>query len=172
MARFTQYPAASIGDYADATTFLIANSDGEIKQASLEGLRSNFGCDIQCASLLIPSADVLQLNTTPQTIVAAQGAGTVIEVVSAFANIDFNSVAYATNIDMQLITETAIDEQALAEINATVSQIGKFRLTHISAPSSTQLLDNQALTVTVLTGNPTAGDSDITVYVLYRVITL
>jgi hypothetical protein len=32
------------------------------------------------------------------------------------------------------------------------------------------IIENTALVVTTRTGNPTAGDSDITVYVLYRII--
>ena len=170
MARFTQYPAASTGDYADATTFLIANSDGDIKQASLEGLRDNFGSSIQSASLVIASVDVLKLNTTPQTIVSAQGAGKAIEVVSASVKVDFNTTAYATNTGMLLITDTATSQQANADIGATVAQVGKFRTTEVGSPSLTQLIANQALTVTVDSGDPTAGDSDIEVFVLYRVI--
>ena len=172
MARFTQYPIASKGDYADATTFLIANIDGEVKQASLDGLMTNYGSDIRSASLLIPSADVLQLNTTPQTIVSAQGAGKVIEVVSAFADIDFNSAAYATNTNMYIQSATATAPQGLTTINSTVSQINRFRLDQAGGAALTQILENQDLQITVATGDPTAGDSDITVYVIYRVVTL
>ena len=102
MARFTQYPAASIGDYADATTFLIANSDGEIKQASLDGLRDSHFCGIKCISVTIPSADVLQLNSSPYTLIEAQGANTVIDVVSAFYQVDYQTTPYATNTTLYL----------------------------------------------------------------------
>lgn len=174
MARFTQYPTASTGDYADATTFLIANSDGEIKQASLEGLRDIFGSSIQSTSLSIASADVLQLNSTPLTIVAAQGAGTIIEVVSAVLKIDFNSVAYATNTTITLLTSGAIVPQADNSIDASVSRYGKFRNRYTSGEPSTvtQLIENAALTVTVDTGDPTAGDSNIEIFVIYRVINI
>ena len=172
MARFTQYPAASIADYADATTFLIANSDDEIKQASLEGLRDNFGSSVQSASLVIPSAQVLALNTTPQTIVAAQGAGKGIEVVSASMKIDFNSAAYATNTTLTLITSGATEPQSDNSIDATVARTGRFRLRYTSGASATatQIIANADLQVSVDTGDPTAGDSDIEVFVLYRVI--
>lgn len=129
-------------------------------------------CPTYCASLAIASSDVLQLNSTPQTIVAAQGAGTAIQVISASVKIDFNSAAYATNTDIQLKTASATVQQGNTSINSTVSQIGKFRLTEIGSPTGTQILENQPLQVTVGTGDPTAGDSDIEVYVLYRVITL
>jgi len=169
MARFTQYPAASTGDYAEATTFLIANEDGEIKQASLDGLRSNFGCDIRCASLLIPSAQVLQLNTTPQTIVPAQGVGTVIEVISAVMNFTWASVAYATNTNLIIQTSTGSDKQASTDISLTANALSSFD-PEFSSPEATQLVENQDVEVTVDGGNPTAGDSDITIYVTYRVI--
>jgi len=169
MARFTQYPAASTTDYAEATTFLIANEDGEIKQASLEGLRSNFGCEIQCASLTIASADVLTLNTTPLTIVPAV-AGYAIEVVSASRKLDFNTTPYATNTILQLITSGATSEQAQAKINSSVSNNLCMDKSTPGSATSTQLIANADLQVTVQTGNPTAGDSDIEVFVLYRVI--
>jgi hypothetical protein len=38
--------------------------------------------------------------------------------------------------------------------------------------TSTQVIENAALQVKVATGNPTAGNSGIKVYVLYRIITL
>lgn len=174
MARFTQYPTASTGDYADATTFLIANSDGEIKQASLEGLRDIFGSSIQSTSLSIASADVLQLNSTPLTIVAAQGAGTVIEVVSAFVGIDFNTAAYASSTTLYISCDGATDPQYVGGtvLNATLTSNRKLVDQNASAATDTQLIENTDLVVSVPTGNPTAGDSDITVRVLYRVITL
>jgi hypothetical protein len=166
MARFTQYPAASTGDYAEATTFLIANDDGEIKQASLEGLRSTFFCNTLCASLVIPSAQVLQLNSTPQVIVPAQGVGTAIEVVSAFVKVDFNSAAYATNTDLQLIMNGGSNDLArnTGILLSTTSAIRTFLL------SEADMIENADLTVNVRVGNPTSGDSDIEVFVLYRVI--
>jgi hypothetical protein len=170
MGRFTQYPAASTADYADATTFLIANEDGIIKQASLDGLMSNYGSDIRSASLVIASADVLQLNSTPQTIVAAQGAGKAIEVMGASVKVDFNSAAYATNTSITLIASGANLYQASATILASVSSTTRFRIAGASSSTDTQAIANAALQVSVDTGDPTTGDSDIEVFVLYRVI--
>ena len=170
MARFTQYPAASVTDYTDATTFLIANQDGEIKQASLDGLLTNYGCDIRCASLTIASADVLKLNSTPLTIVAAQGAGTAIEVISASASLTYGSVQYATNTILHLIATGGNDAQvewSSVFLSTSSNSIGR----SVDVSDKSNLIENAPLTVSVATGNPTAGDSDITVYVLYRVIT-
>ena len=173
MGRFTQYPAASTADYADATTFLIANEDGVIKQASLDGLMSNYGCDIRCASLVIANADVLQLYTTPQPIIAAQGTGTVIDVLSASVSIDYNSQDYATNLGIEIKTFGATDNQfeSTNALNADTSVIRKMTVHDGSfSASDTQLIANSGVYVQALNGNPTDGDSDIEVFVLYRVI--
>jgi hypothetical protein len=123
------------------------------------------------ASLTIASADVLTLNTKPLTIVGAV-AGYAIEVVSASLKIDFNTTAYATNTTLTLITSGATEPQADNSIDATVARIGKFRHRYTSGASATatQMIANADLQVSVDIGNPTAGDSDITVYVNYRLI--
>lgn len=170
MARFTQYPAASIADYADATTFLIANADGEIKQATLDGLMSIYGPNIRFASLTIATGDVLLLNSTPQTIVSAQGAGTSITVIAALYSIDYNSAAYATNINLTLISSGATVAQMTSDtLNATVSRTISFERNIIGSGSATdtQVIENADLQVSVDSGDPTAGDSDIEVFVFY-----
>ena len=171
MARFTQYPAASDSDYIDATTFLIANDDGEIKQASLEGLRDNFGSSIQSASLVISSAQVLALNTTPQTIVEAQGAGKAIEVISASVKLSFNTTAYSTTSGVLLETSGANQRQAESAVfDATVSTVRNFTMYQAAGSTDTQIIANAALQVKAKSADPTLGDSDIEVFVLYRVI--
>ena len=171
MARFTQYPAAtSPTDYTMATNFLIEDPNGEIKLASLEGLRTFF-CGALCTSVSIPTASVLTLNSVPVEIVAAPGAGYAIEVISASLKIDFNSAAYATNTKLQLICNGADDHQLRIDaLDATLSKIVKLEDDSVLAAGTTQIIENAALNVNVDTGNPTTGDSDIEVFVLYRLI--
>lgn len=122
------------------------------------------------AELTIASADVLTLNSTPLTIVSAVS-GYAIEVVSASRKLDFNTTAYATNTDLQLITSGASTSvQAQARINSSVSNILLMDKSTPGLATSTQLLANADLLVKVDGGNPTAGDSDVTVYVNYRLI--
>jgi hypothetical protein len=170
--------ATLLGTDIDSTyNTIVFDSSGNTYQVEFEAAthqaNDNNGCIcVKEASLTIPSADVLTLNSTPIDIVPAQGVGTAIEVISASVKIDFNTTAYATNTVIMLITDTATSQQSNANINATSNQIGKFRNTEVGSPSLTQLIENKALNVFVDTGNPTAGDSDITVYVTYRVITI
>jgi hypothetical protein len=173
MARFTQYPVATDPtDYTDATNFLIESPDGSIKLANMADLKSAYFCDTGCASLTIASADVLQLNTTPLTIVAAQGAGTAIEVISASMKMVYNSVAYATATTLALNVATAGAYQLEWTSATLASTLDRFSRGGIISVAGEAYVENQPLTVTVDTADPTAGDSDITVYVYYRVITV
>jgi hypothetical protein len=128
---------------------------------------------VRDASLTIVTADVLHLNTTPIEIVSAPGAGYAIEVISASMKMVYNSATYATNTSLELLTAGATNSQASTVIKNSASTIRRFAdATTLASATATQLVDNAALNVTVASGDPTAGDSDITVYVTYRIITL
>ncbi len=121
------------------------------------------------AELTIASADVLTLNSTPLTIVSAVS-GYAIEVVSASVKIDFNSVAYAAEASIYLQTNGANTLQAKCTfLDATLNRSSKFETTFVSSPTDTQLIPNADLEV-ICPSNPTTGDSDVTVYVNYRLI--
>ncbi len=123
------------------------------------------------AELTIASADVLTLNSTPLTIVSAVS-GYAIEVVSASVKIDSPSSPYATNVGLELICNGATERQAvsLSALNASVTSVRRLGIDTTFAATDTQLIANADLLVQVPTGDPTAGDSDITVYVNYRLI--
>jgi len=164
----------SSNDHTDGTWIATDIYKGELFFNQADGvLWSRDDSGVVClggsASLTIASADVLTLNSTPITIVGAV-AGYAIEVVSASVKIDFNTTPYATNLNLQLINAGADVEQYLAgTLDATVLQTAVFEQGTPSA-GQTQIIANTDLQVSVRSGNPTAGDSDITVYVHYRLI--
>jgi hypothetical protein len=172
MAKISQLPAASSTDYVDGTVFPITSgNDATTKKASLQGLADYYFCGIKCASLTIPSADVLQLNSTPLTIVPAV-AGKAISVIDFSRSVDYGTTPYATNTHLQIKTAGA-DVGQVQQSNSlaatTSSHWNDFdRVTPTAG--QTQLLANADLQVFVPTGDPTAGDSDIEVFVLYREI--
>lgn len=165
-------PLASL----DGTEEAWVQKNGVDYQLSLTNIKKFGGCDEYCASLVIPSAQVLTLNGTPLQIVAAPGGGKAIEVISVSGALTWNSAAYATNTNLQIYSATANDPQFEEDnlLESTASRILKFEAVDGGAgsPTATQIVENQALLVKVETGNPTAGDSDIEVYVKYRIITL
>jgi hypothetical protein len=157
-------------DISDTTD----SPQGTSKKSTLRVIRKAMG-DIYEAELSIATAAVLTLNATPLDIVAAPGAGYAIEVISATYGATYNSVAYATNTQLQLIASGATISQFLLSSALTFTASGKWKLYQYSSAfgaTSTQVIENTALQVKVSTGNPTAGNSDIKVYVLYRIITV
>lgn len=129
---------------------------------------------IYSAELDITTAQVLALNGTPLEIVAAPGAGYAIAVIGASFKSTFNSVAYATNTNLMLITDTATSEQFnySTGLAFTVSTHKQMVVKSAGAVGLTQLIENKALQVKVETGDPTAGNSGIKIYITYRIITL
>jgi hypothetical protein len=168
----------SSNDHTDGTWIATDIYKGELFYNQADGVLWTRGdSGIECiqgtAKLTIATADVLTLNTTPIEIVAAPGAGYAIEVISASMKMVYNSATYATNTSLELLTAGATNSQASTVIKNSASTIRRFAdATTLASATATQLVDNAALNVTVASGDPTAGDSDITVYVTYRIITL
>jgi hypothetical protein len=168
----------SSNDHTDGTWISTDIYKGELFYNQADGVLWTRGdSGIECiqgtAKLTIATADVLTLNTTPIEIVAAPGAGYAIEVISASMKMVYVSATYATNTSLELLTAGATNSQASTVIKNSASTIRRFAdATTLASATATQLVENAALNVTVASGDPTAGDSDITIYVTYRIITL
>jgi hypothetical protein len=165
----------SSNDHTDGTWIATDIYKGELFFNQADGvLWSRDDSGVVClggsASLTIASADVLTLNTTPLTIVGAV-AGYAIEVVSASVKIDFNTTAYATNTRIELRHDGAdLGLKRLDCLGSTISNKMVFDDNVATTTLNTQMLDNAALQVQAISGDPTTGDSTVTVYVNYRLI--
>lgn len=132
----------------------------------LAEVSSSSGVVIKEASLTIPSADVLQLNSTPQTIVSGV-ASKLIVPVSALLRATYGGTPYATNLDIDLRhtgSSTELTSNA-AKLGFTADTINQFAIKADNA--SDQMIVGADLEVFVDSGNPTAGNSDITIDVTY-----
>jgi hypothetical protein len=160
-------------DREDDDLFHIVRGNIDYKQK-----RSNMfpaGADtIYFGSLTITSAQVLALNGTPLSFIVSPGSGKAIELTAFSASITFNSAAYATNVSLNAYTDTATESQFTITnfLNATVTRMLRGFPTAVSGATKTQIIANKAVYVKVDTGNPTTGDSDITIYFSYKIITL
>jgi hypothetical protein len=131
---------------------------------------------ILSAEVTILSADILTLNSNPVQIIPTPGAGKAIEIISASRKLDFNTTPYATNTRLTLETTSGNVEIMIwgtGGLNTNLSS-NILLATSVTTTSATaqQLFENEGVFVSVQTGNPTSGDSDIKVYVAYRIITL
>lgn len=124
------------------------------------------------ASLTIETANVLTLNATPIDIVAAV-TGKAAVISHGVLTVTYNSVAYATNVTVEIYTDTASISQIefLTALNATTTRksLGRLKTAAIAA-GETQLIANKALKVRVQSGDPTAGNSQIKIDLFYTFI--
>jgi len=127
------------------------------------------GGELKRAQVTLTTAQVLALNSTPIEVVAGI-TGKEIQVVNASMHLQYNTTAYATNTNMVLKASSAAaaDIQARVGINETSDSLGSFDL----LSTNLNIVTGDALVVSVDGGNPTAGDSDIVVDVLYRITDL
>ena len=124
------------------------------------------GGELKRAQVTLTSAQVLALNSTPITLVAGI-TGKEIQVVNASAYLKYNSATYATNVNMGLKASSAAaaDIQAKFDISGTVDSKGTFTFHN----TNKNIVTGDALVIFVDNGDPTTGNSEIVVDVLYRI---
>ena len=169
-AQLTAEIAANISDPKNKqnTAALVREVFTDIKDTMFDGKIYTF-------RVPITSAQVLTMNTTPITLVAAPGVGYEIELITSSCKLTYNSVDYATNTHIHIITDTAasgmfqhlLTNTLLASLTRTTIGAGPVGVN--PGTTGAQLIENKALKCFVPVGNPTAGNSDIVVYGTYRI---
>jgi len=152
----------------DLVTCTVANAGGT--QASVGSSwkvthTAEVDAVLKKATVTIATADVLTLNATPVLLIPAI-TGKSAKIVSGYLKATFNSAAYATNTALIIQGLTLSTLQAGTSI-AFVSNTFKNLAIVDGGTSDIQMKVNEAIYVSVSTGNPTAGDSDIEVTVYY-----
>ena len=121
---------------------------------------------------VLTSAEILALNTTPIELIAAPGAGKMIQLISYAAFLDFNSVAYATNLAFRIIY--AGSSEVIVQANSSfINATGDANLLLSPLEAQTQAAEdqmNKAVQAFINTGDPTAGNSDIKTQILYTIV--
>jgi len=148
-----------------------ANKVYGTNSAGTKGWQSMTGVVYE-VKIVIPTASVLTLNGTPILAISSPGVGKAIVVESAVYSCDFNSAAYNTNTTLQVITNTASQAQLTGTSFLASGKDEIIPLTQVIADGKSCILEAKDVNIMVETGNPGVGDSDITIYLKYRIITL
>lgn len=119
------------------------------------------------AEVAVTSAELLALFTTPKELVAAPGAGYVLEFISAVFILDYGTATYATNGNLTIAHDTTAVSDALAEGDFLFKTADSMSV--VQALSADVILaENKAINLTLATGNPATGDGVVRVKVAYR----
>ena len=128
---------------------------------------------VKYADIEISSAEILALYTTPKELVAAPGAGKVLEFISLLLALDYETTAYTigTATDLQVNytngsgASASTTRAATGFLDQTVDQLSS--LDKLEATVAPEV--NAPLVLTLGVANVTAGDSPIHAKVAYRV---
>jgi hypothetical protein len=129
--------------------------------------------NVQHIKVTLTPTEVKAGFTTALDIIPALGAGKVAKVISASGQIaTYGTAPYATNVTLLIKTATADDAQFSNAIilTSTVARHINFAPVASTGSTSKQLISNQPVQVSILTGNPTAGDSNVILHVAYTII--
>lgn len=131
------------------------------------------GPELLFTDVVLSTGELLALYTTPKSLVAAQGAGTVVEFVSALLNYDYNSIVYtigtAGDLQVKYTDGSGAEASSTRACTGFIDQ-GTDQLSLIEKVGGTVVpVANAALVLTCATANPTAGDSPINIRVTYKV---
>ena len=146
-----------------------AGTSGQILTSAGTGSPPTWNDGEFVTSIAISSAEILAGNSTPITIIAAPGSGKAILIMSGYIKYVYNSLPYATNTNSKLkISTYTVHDDGGALITSVADEYNS--IVPLNQAGMTGI-ENQALTWSVDTGNPTVGNSTLRVRVVYRIIT-
>lgn len=170
-----ELPIVPSGDVRSTSVLILNTTDsngqtytGQMAVPDFMAAISGGASQVKVATLVIPSAQVLTLNGTPVDFDITVPTGYYVQPVSApVLKASYNSAAYATNTTLQVFLASA-DPMFEQDVLGFTDDV--FQPIETNYTASRVLAINQVPYVTVATGNPTAGDSDITITLTYLLI--
>lgn len=121
----------------------------------------------------IPSAEVLTLNTDPVVVVDAAPAGFVNFPVRAVVQFSGGSANYATNTQLVIGSTSTVSDTSFNLQGDISDRSQAFGMAQYNVSTSTaRLVNGDSLSAYVTTGNPTAGDSVLTITTYYYLLPL
>lgn len=130
-------------------------------------------CEEKVVKVKVPSASVLALNATPYTILAAQGANTLIEFLGATvhkpAGTAYSGIASGEDLAFKYTNASGAQVNTSLETAGFLDQAtAQTRIARAIATEYTPV-ENAALVLHLLSGEITTGDSDLYISARVRV---
>lgn len=136
-------------------------------------IRKSFGIlgVAQRRTTVLTTAQVLALHTTPVSLIPAPGAGKYIEVISVVAKTTFNTIAYTGSNALELRYTDGSGVKVTGDIAAALVNAAATRADKALGAAVAVMVANAAVVAVVPVADPAAGNSPITIDVLYRIVT-
>jgi hypothetical protein len=123
----------------------------------------------------LTSADILALNATPFTLIAAQGAGTLTNVIRVWFKYNFNTTAYTGGGTLTVTYNSngfiPVNTAFSNLLGQTSNSIGRPAMSFSVLTLQNSDMINVPITL-ICSAAQTLGDSTLDVYLTYDVITL
>ncbi len=167
----------TIGDKFDggnSTRMIIDDVTNEISFNSDSGYLV-YSRDIsKTDTIVVTSSEIGAMNTTPVPIVVNTDPTKMVQIVDVYAKINSGSTGWTANNTAQVAfastPTTPVWQNANILVGATAGEIRRFNR---STGSSAELVvSGDGLVLTNIIGDPTGGDTEITVYVTYKLINI
>jgi len=159
--------SGSLRIFADPNTDIVNVIDSQGIIQPIGGVNAT---PIFRADVLIPSAQVLTMGATPVEIIPAVAGKTIIPILAIAAILQYGTTPYATHGNIGLGLQGATKGLFfLPEADFLFSNTEANCIIPFDAPNanSNMLLENAPLEASIEFGNPTAGNSNIAISVLY-----
>jgi hypothetical protein len=133
--------------------------------------------EVLVADVFVSTAEMLALNATPKTIVAAPGSGVYLEFLGAYLFLDYNSAAYVVDAGDNIAFKYT--DASGAKVSTDVETDGFLTLTAdalrvarpvMTDPAALAIVVNAAIVMHMLTGEILTGNSPVKIRCYYRKI--
>lgn len=124
--------------------------------------------DFYEVTVSLTEAQIEDLDNTPVQLIGATGAGTVIEIIGAFASYTFISAGYNSSLNLIIRYDGLSDYSSLFNfINGSADKMVHYY------PNSTGVMGENLKVEMYLSGDSgTTGDGTVKIYLTYRIITI
>lgn len=163
--RISTLNTASSLELTDDTVLVINTPAGVTKKTTWGELRAATSClCVSWVKMEIPTAEVLTLNSTPIAFGITVPSGYYLQPISAIVKSTYAGTPYATNTSMRIRAVGSSVWLFVFDLNYTADQFTQLAYSSLAA---VEFIEGVDLEVYVNTGDPTAGDSDIDLYITY-----
>lgn len=158
-------PSLVIKNAADWEVNGAPGTEGQVLTSNGVGVSPEWKDNLAVSTTVtIPTASVLTANSSPYELIPAPGAGRYIVILGAYMSVDYAGVAYATNVNVIIRIGTTQLVSSFITISNTADKAAVFQMQAVTIPI------NQNCNFFVQNGNPTDGNSDVKVTLVYKIL--